>query len=79
MKRKILNVIGFGLMSFASLLGLVSNIVTLINHVSVVNSVWEVWQLGIFALAFAITFGLSFFLLIVWILRIIHDHKINKE
>jgi len=79
MKRKILNIIGFGVMSFASLLGLVSTIVTLIKHESVVDSIWKVWQLGLFAGAFAVMFTLSFFLFIVWILRVIQDCKINKE
>jgi hypothetical protein len=79
MKRHIINITGFALMAIASAIGLTSNLLTLFNQDSLVGSVWLKWQIIIFVAAFAFTLGLSIYLMVVWILRMVNDRKINKE
>lgn len=79
MKRHIINITGFALMAIASAIGLTSNLLTLLNQDSLVDSVWLKWQIIIFVIAFAFTLGLSIYLMVVWILRMVSDRKINKE
>jgi hypothetical protein len=79
MKRHIINIVGFTLMVIASAIGLASNILTLTNQDSLIDSVWQTWQIIIFVLAFVFTLGLSLFFLTIWIIRLIKDIKIKKE
>jgi len=66
-------------MVIASAIGLASNILTLTNQDSLIDSVWQTWQIIIFVLAFVFTLGLSLFFLTIWIIRLIKDIKIKKE
>ncbi len=79
MRKHIINVSGYILLAIASLIGVVANVLTLINYNSEVNSVWIKWQAIVFVAVLGVLFILAIYFIVIWVIRLIQDIKINRE
>lgn len=79
MRKHFINVSGYILLAIASLIGVVANVLTLINYNSEVNSVWIKWQAIVFVAVLGVLFILAIYFIVIWVIRLIQDIKINRE
>jgi len=79
MRKHIINVAGFVLLAIATIIGILANVMTLINFDSEVNTVWEKWQAIVFIAVLTLLFFLAIYFIVIWSIRLIQDIKIKKE
>ena len=79
MRKHIINVVGFVLLAIATIIGILANVMTLINFDSEVNTVWEKWQAIVFIAVLTLLFFLAIYFIVIWSIRLIQDIKIKKE
>jgi hypothetical protein len=79
MRKHIINVSGYILLAIASMIGVIANLLTLINFDSEIHSIWIKWQAIVFVAVLGILFILAVYFIVVWLIRLIQDIKINRE
>jgi hypothetical protein len=79
MRKHIINVSGYILLAIASMIGVIANLLTLINFDSEIHSIWIKWQAIVFVAVLSILFILAVYFIVVWLIRLIQDIKINRE
>ena len=79
MRKHIINVTGYILLAIASIIGIAANIMTLINFDVETHSIWIKWQAIVFIAVMVLLLILAIYFLVIWIIRLIQDVKINRE
>ena len=79
MRKHIINVAGFVLLAIATVIGILANILILINFDTAVNTIWEKWQAIVFIAVLTLLFILAIYFIVIWVIRLIQDIKINKK
>lgn len=77
MRKKLLYLFGYLLFATVSLFCVILNVTTLIR--ATFDTTREQIQVIVFTIVLGIIFFISFFLFVIWLLRILKDVKINKE
>ncbi len=79
MRKHIINVAGFVLLAIATVIGILANILILINFDTEINTIWEKWQAIVFIAVLTLLFILAIYFIVIWVIRLIQDIKINKK
>ena len=79
MRKHIINVTGYSLLAIASFIVITANIMTLINFDVDTHSIWIKWQAIVFISVLGLLLILAIYFMVIWIIRLIQDVKINRE